>query len=361
MLSELELEKRLFKDFLEVLKNIPGFHIADIKHGITNSFGDRADAVVEINTPSDRWIMPIELKSQAYPRDVREAVWTLEGFRYENQGKAEVVPMLLAERISEGAKKELKSRHIGFYDSSGSFYLQHLSWFIDIQRPLPKARKSVGIDLFTGSREMVVHALLQTKGEWFSGEELSISSETSAFTVSGVLRELELREWVVKSKEGGRLQRRKLVNPTALLDAWVEGRQKNKPSQEFGYIFSSDTSNLIMKIMNKMDTSIVAGGWALTGAAAANLTSPLLTGVEVVDIIILPKFSDYFRNSIGMKPAEKGYNVILTKCSEASLLYTREREGVRLASDFIQYLDLLDGRGRNAELAVQFRRDILGI
>ena len=66
----------------------------------------------------------------------------------------------------------------------------------------------------------------------------------------------------------------------------------------------------------------------------------------------------------GLKPADKGFNVVLVEREGASLLFTQthpEMAGARFASRFIQYLDLLDGYGRNKELAVEFRCDALGM
>jgi predicted metal-binding protein len=65
-----------------------------------------------------------------------------------------------------------------------------------------------------------------------------------------------------------------------------------------------------------------------------------------------------------LKPAEKGPNVVLIERSGASWLFPDthpERPGSKFVSRFIQYLDLLDGVGRNKELAREFRRAVLNI
>jgi len=63
----------------------------------------------------------------------------------------------------------------------------------------------------------------------------------------------------------------------------------------------------------------------------------------------------------GIKRAEKGYNVVVHECPPAALQFIRYENNIPVASDFIQYLSLLDGKGRNAELAELFRLNILEI
>lgn len=353
-------QKSLFDAFLATLLEATGGSVEQITYEVP--IGDSAvDVVIDFVTPDGRWTVPVELMREAYPRDVRRVVWSLDGYRARYEGAAPIVPMVVADRLSQGARGELKVRNIGYYDSSGSMYLRQKRWLINIERAHTAAKKQHTVQLFTGSREKVVHALLQTDGNWFTGDELALTSETSAFTVSGVLHELERREWIVESEGRGRYKRRRLAKPGLLLDAWAEAWQKKKQLRSYWYLFCSNSKELLTKVAWKTIDANIEPGWAFTGSVAANFVSPLLTSVEIAEVAVSPELLEIFSNTLGLKPAEKGYNVVLIERTGAGLLFRKEHEGAWFSSNFIQYLDLLDGRGRNAELAAQFRRDILEI
>ena len=61
-------------------------------------------------------------------------------------------------------------------------------------------------------------------------------------------------------------------------------------------------------------------------------------------------------DALELKPVDKGGNVTLIERGPASLLFRREwTPETWLASPFIMYLDLLNGLGRNKELAQNVR------
>jgi len=97
--------------------------------------------------------------------------------------------------------------------------------------------------------------------------------------------------------------------------------------------------------------------WAFTGAAAANVYAPLLTSTEGAEIIVPRGYADKMADRLGLKPVSRRANVTLIEREPASLLYRymRSDQPVFFASPYILYLDLLDGRGRNKELAQHIR------
>jgi hypothetical protein len=75
-----------------------------------------------------------------------------------------------------------------------------------------------------------------------------------------------------------------------------------------------------------------------------------------------PGQAETWAEQLQLKRAERGSNVVLVEREGASLLFLDEhpeRPGSRFASRFIQYLDMLDGYGRDKELAEEFRRRAL--
>lgn len=350
--------KSLLYAFISALKDATGADVVDLSYD-ERTHGEM-DTVLKITSKGENWIIPVELKQQVYPRDVRQAVWNLDGFRARSKNGSSIVPMVIAERLSPGARDELKIRGIGYFDASGSLYLRHDRWLINIEKPHESVREPRGKALFTGAREKVIHALLEMKGEWFTGVQLADSCETSEYSVSMVIQELEKREWITTEREGREIRRR-LVQPGLLLDAWAEAWQKEKQKRTRWYRFCANPKLLLTDIAWAAMQAKVQENWAFTGAIAANFVSPLLTSVDVAEVAVPPDSIDEFSKTLGLKPADKGFNVVLIERSGAALLFRREHEGAWFASPFIQYLDLLDGRGRNKELAAQLRTDILRI
>ncbi|HCF3573171.1 TPA: hypothetical protein NIC89_006313, partial [Pseudomonas aeruginosa] len=79
--------------------------------------------------------------------------------------------------------------------------------------------------------------------------------------------------------------------------------------------------------------------------------------VDSAEIIVPPGYATILGTTLNMKPAPKGSNVTIVERGGASLQF-RECSPLHspyFASPYIQYLDLLDGRGRNKELAIHLR------
>lgn len=324
-------------------------------------FGGHLDCLLTVSTSAGNKHLAIEMKREAYPRDIRNAVWQLESFRKDHAGTTDLIPMVAAFHLSDGAKQTLRHHGIAYFEASGTLYLKHQDWFIDIQRPSSRAARRTGVPLFTAAREQVVHALLHARDSYLSGLELSELSNTSTFTVSTVLNELERREWVA-SEGSGRTLRRKISRPSELLDAWAQAWQLRRETRSRWFFYAQNPNNALNKVAERIDHSSKING-IFTGPAAANLLDPQLTRTDIVDLIIAPGQADMYVDVLGLKAADKGANLNLVERTGASLLFAQPdaKIGAYLASPYILYLDLLDGKGRNKELAAQLREHQLKI
>lgn len=317
------------------------------------------DLLLEIEANGRRLHVAVKTLRQAYPRDVREAVWSLEAYGAGAKAKdLDLVCLVAAEHISAGAKELLRNRKVGYFDLAGNLFIQSGSWLIHIERPTPRATRSDEISLFTEARAGVLHALLKNRNDNLTGSELAALSQTSDFTCSVVLKELERREWVTSTGSGYNLRRR-LVESAALLDAWADAWADRKDEPTRWHLFASSQDDLLARLATHLNAS--ESPWAISGTAAANAMAPLLTSVETVQIIVPKGTTLELVDRMRLKPADKGWNVSLSERNSASLLF-REQLPVGpawFASPFIVYLDLLDGRGRNKELAEHLRRTVL--
>ena len=269
--------------------------------------------------------------------------------------------MVVAEHISDGAKEDLRHHGIAYFDASGTLYLKYQNWLIDIQRPSKPVARCGAVQLFTEAREQVVHALLHARNRYLNGLELAELSNTSTYTVSTVLSELDRLEWIA-SEGSGRTLRRKLSRPGELLDAWAQAWRQRRDTKSRWYFDTANPTLTLPQIAERLISSKAIDG-IFTGAAAANLVDPHLTRTDIVDIIISPGQVNEYVEMLGLKSAEKGANLTLIERTGASLLFTQPSPlaGIPFASPFILYLDLLDGKGRNKELAAQLRQNQLKI
>ncbi|MEP6502788.1 MAG: type IV toxin-antitoxin system AbiEi family antitoxin [Betaproteobacteria bacterium] len=269
-----------------------------------------------------------------------------------------------AGHLTAGSREMLLQEGINYFDSSGTLYFRHATWLVDIDRP-PRETSSRRIgSLFAGAREQVVHAMLVhwhlTEGKFpISGAELAHMAATSTYTVSRTLQEMERLDWL-QTTGSGPSQRRLLSRPAALLDAWAAAWTQRSEVRSRWYAYAP-RGGIVDVVLQRL---VGHEGWAITGAAAANAAVPHLSVVDRVVVIVAPGSSDVLAGTMQLKSADKGHNVILVEREGASLLFLDsdpERPGSRFASPFVQYLDLLDGVGRNKELASELRRQVLKI
>lgn len=333
---------------------------------VTGDNRARLDALLRVTLPTgDEAELAVEVLRAGYPRDVRLAVHQLHAYQMARQDSAMPLELcVLADYLSPGSRKELKQSGINYYDGTGSMHFKHGTYLVVVERERRNPSPRRAVKLFSGAREQVVHALLehwrQTGGEEFiSGAELAERAQTSAYTVSLTMQELERGDWVETTGKGP-AQRRRVRDAAGLLDAWAVDwtSRREQVTRWYAYAPQSNPTDALLSHLAYRQ------GWAITGAAAANAVVPHLTHVDRVQVIVPPGQAEAWAKDLKLKPVDKGANVLFIEREGASLMFLDEhleRPGSRFASRFIQYLDLLDSYGRNKELADEFRRKALKI
>lgn len=363
------LDTMLLNDFIDSLQGATGFITEH--EALKVPFDDhlqnaRFDTAIITKTPSAGvCVLAIKISRTIYPRDARMAISHL--MKYQATSPHDnVAPCLIAEMISPGSREALRNAGINYYDKSGTLYFKYHTWLVDVERTPIRSTHKKDIALFHGAREQVIHALLHhwhTNSDegYITGEKLARLAKTSTYTVSSTMQALEQHDFV-ESKGSGPHQRRRLRDPASLLDAWADMWTRRREVKTRWYTYAHNgqlTDHVIGKLANH-----VRQGWALTGAAAANSFLMRLTNVDRIEIIIQPGDTEKLASEIGLSQADKGANIVLIERTGASLLFLEkypERSHYCFASKFIQYLDLLNGYGRNKELADEFRRLTLKI
>ncbi|RDS79638.1 hypothetical protein DWU98_16340 [Dyella monticola] len=340
----------------------------DVRHeDFLLSPGRRLDLFLRLKVDGQHVDFAIELVRDAYPRDVASAIAHVQSFAPKD--RVPVIHMVAANTLSKGARDLLRENGIGYFDLQGNLYIRWRRWLIDVrtQNVKTSSRKSAaskaGLDLFTDARACVVHAILHATrhhaNPWLGVQEIAQMAGTSDFTCSKVLQELEKREWC-EAEGTGPARRRRLVQPNALLDAWCEAWPPNKEKRTHWYCFVPPKAGALQQKLRSLVASIPDMiTWAYSGAAPANMITPLLTAVTDAEIIIPPGQTDLVAGALGVDAATKGYNLTIVERDSASLLFREAHgDGTWSASPYILYLDLMHGPGRNKELAANLRQQL---
>ena len=348
---------------LEALRKLP--MITKKPAMLPMSRGDREiDAKIEFGVGSREYLLLIEIKRSVYPLEARQAFLQLKR-HMESIGKLDkgkqIIPLVVAESISSGARELLKSENFGFFDTGGSLFIPARGAYIYVEKPPPKTFQRAVRSLFTGVRSQVLHALLIRHNEWFGVKDLAQLAEVSTATVSKTLLALERFEWLDVKGQGPSKERR-LANPAALLDEW----QKQLPTafrrqmhRRF-YIPFGDTDDITLRLNGICEE--LGLKYALTEQSAAQIYAPFITHVSRLTCRL--EFSlcmNELYAKLEARAVNEGANLEVIETQASREFLFRERVGTAwLASPVQVYLDLLCSDGRSKEMAEHLRRERIG-
>ncbi len=114
----------LIENFTEALTEVVGAapHVVREPEGARGSY--RPDFIMEMNRDGEPYRLIVEAKPSLFPRDAREAIWQFRNYlAHQTVGAYPVVPVLMAESISPGARQLLRDERIGYFDASGSLFI----------------------------------------------------------------------------------------------------------------------------------------------------------------------------------------------------------------------------------------------
>ncbi|MBY3348899.1 hypothetical protein HFN84_35405 [Rhizobium laguerreae] len=314
-----------------------------------------ADFVIDARFFDATLKLVVEVKRSAFPRDVREAIWQLKKYiAAMPPSNSRVLPLLMADTISPGARALLREEKIGYFDRSGSLYLSADNLFVLVEKPASKQQARSLNNLFVGSRAQALHAVWTFKDQWFGVHELAERASVSPTTASQVLIELERREWV-NSKGAGPSKERILSNPRALLDEWSSyvASIKPKPLRSY-YMRMANIDEAIHEIDRICDETGVR--YEISGLMAGQIHAPHLSKISQIHCRIDHGGESLLRK-LGAKAVKEGWNLGLIDSNPRRDFLFRQRVGHVWVTDPLQtYLDLLQlGSGRSKELADHLR------
>jgi hypothetical protein len=355
-------ERELTDKLLEALQQLPQAH-ARLAAGSIRPDRGRFDAEVTLELGGKPVVLLVEVKKSIYPRDVRDVLWQVQQFgmltRIKELAKP-VVPMLVAESISPGAKELLKQENVGYFDTGGSLFVPAAGAYVYVDKPPPKTIAKSVRTLFQGKRSQVLHALLHERGQWFGVKSLAELAQVSPATASETLTALERFDWLA-SKGQGPSKERRLTEPGALLDEWSKQDLAGRPlAPRRYYVPGTEIEALtgrIAKICEARDLE-----YAITQEAAAQTYAPFLSAISRVTCRIAPgRSAEAAVGELEARVVTEGANLLIIETSSHAEFLFKERLGsVWLASPVQVYLDLLRAGGRAREMADHLRRERIG-
>lgn len=359
-----KFEDGLTEAFVAALRQVPGARADVAAREFAAGGHGKIDILVDTEIGGKPMLLLVEVRQEAFPRDVREAVWQLETYakKLTETEKRHIQPFLIAEAISPGAREILRERDVGYFDKSGSLYVPAPGAFVFVDRPQPKRKRRATGAVFYGRKSQVLMTVFERRKEWLSVKEVSDASGVSPPTVSQTLSDLERREWM-ESQGSGPAKVRRLSDARAVVDAWVRYVSEQKPPKiRRYYVPASGQERLVRYVAEAYDVHAVK--YAITGEAAAQIYSPYLTNVSQVICRVQSGASlELALEMMDARPAQEGWNVGLyeVKASEG-FCSIQELDRVNLAHPLQVYLDLLAlGTGRSKDMAEHFRHEKLGL
>lgn len=271
-----------------------------------------------------------------------------------------MLPLLIAESISPGAKELLRAERVGYFDSGGSLFLPAPGAYLYIDKPPPKTLEKSVRSLFSGRRAQVLHALLVRHGDWFGVTDIAKLAQVAPSTASVVMSELDRLDWLVSRGQGSSKERH-LREPATLLDAWAKQLGLTRPQNMRRYFVPAmKTDRLLERIGEVFDAH--DAGYAICHEAAAQRYAPFLSSVSQVRARLLTgPNADAAIGALGARAVNEGANLVIIEAKSPGELLFRERVGgIWLASPFQVYLDLLRGEGRSKEMAEHLRKEKIG-
>ena len=332
---------------LDVLRRISGLTVQ-----ARSQAADRGvDAVVSYRDA--RTPVAVEFKRQVNAA----TAWHLV---QQAQAHAQWPLLLIAGSTTAEARRILENHGVGVIDGLGNAHLELPGLLLHLEGK-GRARAAQTGDRRTrlaGKAGVAAQALLLDPERAWRVDDLAQAAKASVGLAHRVLARLE-KEAVVVSEGAGPQRRRRLVNPTALLDLWAE-EHRDRLTQHTGYLLAQTDEQLARLVGTRLARAEV--DYALTGAAGARLAAPFVTAVPVITAWAPATLDPRELWEVTQaRPATDGHNVVFRQAdNDAGLAFRRQYGELWVANLFRLYVDLLDDPRRGREQADNLRREVIG-
>lgn len=276
------------------------------QHPLDESIGHRAEAAViavlpgsvEIEIPEDKYNVDMIVNGQ--PLNIK---WAGKGYLGDVRrilGMGRPWPdIVVVQKISPGARKELADAGVSWVDENGSAEI--IIGLILVSRTGMPSRSRTEIKRWSPSVMAIAEAIL-------CGIKPTVSNAESATGLSegscaNALKFLTNQGHLESEVKRGPKSARKVIDEQKLLDAYVSAIE-TKPlglSLQVGLVGRDPVSELVEIGMRWKKLNVA---WASTGLIAANVIAPFITAVNSVEVYVNAK------TIVGLEAVAKKANLL---------------------------------------------------
>jgi hypothetical protein len=286
-----------------------------------------------------------------FPRDAREIAWKAIPMRSEG-----VVPVIVAEAVSEGARAFLRGQSIGYADVGGSLFLPLEGAYVLVDRAPPKREKRIVKGVLSGKTSLAAHVLMAAEDP-INGTEIALASGLSVGSVSSAMDRLDRMGWLSTSGSGPRKLRR-IADRRGLLEQWRSTRLAEGPIGKMRFYVPGvrTAQELAEKLAEVAGREGVE--YALSGVYGSQMHAPYLTSVSQVVCRIRKRDIPSVTGPLAAKPVGEGWNLgVIPSDLPSSPVFRQELKGMWVASPLVCWVDTVAEGGRAAELAAHLAQE----
>lgn len=327
----------------------------------------RNDVILRIDFSGMPFTILGEIKSQLSPKLLLQISPGL--FRFKKSNLKEI-PVLITSYITKNLQDYCLKNNINFIDLSGNVSI-NVPGKVLIQRlgqPNKKPIKQILRNPFWGASSRVLRVLLQYPERIWTiseiDEEIKMESEKqkidfklSLASISKTVKSLD--EELLIRRDGKKII---VPDPKQLIFRWAEkyremdSRTISEGMMDIRNPFSSETPTSVKKLLNIVEN---IKSYTVTGTSAATLAAPFIN-IDRIEIKVLQTEPGLFgplplleEQSIGPE-----FDMRVVK-DEGMIMYSKEIEGIRIASDIQIYLDCYSKGGRDLKQAEYFLEKVI--
>ena len=306
-----------------------------------------------------------EARARVFPKDAHDHVrrWREYSSDAPEAGRFGSL-VIAAQTISPGAREILIRNGIGYFAEGGSLCLPFQPIFIHIDKPIKRSANAAPsqFNLFTEARLTVIQAMLKQRSTLYTVMDLANISGASTATVSKLMTQLELLEWV-ETEGSGPNKRRKLAKPGAVLDAWVSDEVARLSARKERRFYlkgrkAADIPSIITDALALAEEP-AATTFQFTGEAAAQIHAPFLTSWGFASVRLAPRLVSRLQTDLQAVEVDSGYNLLLIEEGLSALRFSETHGNVPYASPEQTYVDMMCGNGRAPDAARFLREQVL--
>jgi hypothetical protein len=296
----------------------------------------------------------IEIKSRANAA----AAWQLVHYAAEHNDRP---ILLIAEHTTAEARQILQSHGIAVLDGLGNAHiaLPGLLFHLEGRRGKDANARPAGPPTrLRGKAGVATQALLLDTERRWRVQDLAERASISKGLAHRVLTRLE-RDGLVHSQGTGPRRFRRVFDPAALLDLWIE-ENVDRPALRRGYVLAQTPRQLIKDLGRKLERAHLQ--YAITGAAATSLVAPFVSALPVIEVWVEEKADEKeVLTQLNAEPVSDGHNVVVMQGKDdVALAFREKRDGVWVPNMFRLYADLRRDPRRGIEQAARLREELIG-